>query len=203
MSLSLPDDVVQLKDGHAVTSSLDVATVFKRDHKIIMRAIRQLNCSPEFGRCNFAPSSYLNLQGKSQPYYEIQKDGWIMLVMGFKGRHATQFKEAYISAFNEAMSSLAELRGESLPGLQQQNQQLAIENQRLKQAYFKSDKTLRDVQRYLQMGLNYTETGKLRGCSRDKVSRIAKQLIEFELVGGSELVQLPPPIRDDQQQSLL
>ena len=125
-----------------------------------------------------------------------------MLVMGFKGRRAAQFKEAYIVAFNDAMEALTELRGESFPALQQHNEQLKLENQRLKQAYFKSDKTLREVRRYLQMGLNYTETGKLLGCGRDKVSRLAKQLIEFELVGADEVASLPPT-RDDRQQSLL
>lgn len=202
MSLSIPDSAVQLKDGHAITTSLDVAKVFNRHHKNVMQAINRLDCSASFRRLTFQPSSYLNQQGKSQPYYEIQKDGWIMLVMGFKGRRAAQFKEAYIAAFNEAMSSLAELRGESLPALQQQNQQLAIENQRLKQAYFKSDKTLREVQRYLQMGLNYTETGRLLGVGRGKVARIAKQLIEFELVCVDDLKCLPPT-NDVRQQSLL
>ena len=32
--------------------------------------------------------------------YQLTKDGWVMLMMGFTGKAATAIKESYISAFN-------------------------------------------------------------------------------------------------------
>lgn len=32
--------------------------------------------------------------------YEMDKDGFVMLVMGYNGEKAMQFKEAYIAGFN-------------------------------------------------------------------------------------------------------
>lgn len=37
---------------------------------------------------NFRQSSYFNLQGKEQPYYEMTKDGFTLLAMGFTGKKA-------------------------------------------------------------------------------------------------------------------
>lgn len=42
-----------------VVSSLDVAETFGKDHKNILRDIRQLECSDEFRRLNFEQSEYL------------------------------------------------------------------------------------------------------------------------------------------------
>jgi Rha family phage regulatory protein len=202
MKLAIPADVVQLKGGHAVTTSLDVAKIFARRHKDIIRAIRQLNCSEEFGRRNFMPDIYLDEQGRPQPCYEIKKDGWFMLVMSFTGRRAAQFKEAYIAAFNKALDDLAEIRGESLPALRQQNLDLSLENHRLKAAVFRTDKSMRQVRRYLEMGLNYTEVARLMTCSRGRISRIARLLQEVRLIELDDIPLLAAPI-EDRQRSLL
>jgi Rha family phage regulatory protein len=97
----LPPNAVSLKDGRAITTSLDVAEVFDRRHRDVTRAIRGLDCSDEFRVRNFAHSSYLNEQGKSHPMFEMTKDGFIFLVMGFTGAEAARHKEAYIAAFNK------------------------------------------------------------------------------------------------------
>ena len=66
----------------------------------MLEAIRHLDCSPEFGRRNFTPSSYTNSQNKKQPLYEITRDGFTFLCMGFTGPQAALWKERYIEAFN-------------------------------------------------------------------------------------------------------
>ena len=48
-------------------TSLDISNRFGRQHKDVLEAIRHLDCSPEFGRRNFTPSSYTNSQNKKQP----------------------------------------------------------------------------------------------------------------------------------------
>lgn len=65
-----------------------------------MRDIRELQCSEEFRRLNFAQSSYTNAQNKTQPMYLVTKDGFTLLAMGYTGEKAMKFKEAYIKQFN-------------------------------------------------------------------------------------------------------
>lgn len=52
-------------------------------------------------RLNFAPSKYKDDRGKFQPCVMMTRDGFTFLAMGFTGKKAAQFKEAYIKRFNE------------------------------------------------------------------------------------------------------
>ena len=89
-----------------VVSSLDVAETFGKDHKNILRDIRQLKCSDEFRRLNFEQSEYLNEQNHKQPMYYMTRDGFTILVMGYTGEKAMRFKEAYIKQFNAMEKTL-------------------------------------------------------------------------------------------------
>lgn len=88
------------KDEVTVCTSLDVAETFGKEHKNVLKDIREMDCSEEFGRLNFELSSYLNSQNKRQPMYYMTCDGFTMLVMGYTGEKAMKFKEAYIRQFN-------------------------------------------------------------------------------------------------------
>ncbi|ENW86648.1 hypothetical protein F906_01707 [Acinetobacter pseudolwoffii] len=90
--------------AEATTTSLKVAKYFQRNHRDVLRAIKNCGCSDEFRQRNFAQSSYLNEQGKSQPMYEMTKNGFSFIAMGFTGKQAAQFKESYINAFDEMSS---------------------------------------------------------------------------------------------------
>ena len=89
-----------------VVSRLDVAETFGKDHKNILRDIRQLECSDEFRRLNFEQSEYLNEQNHKQPMYYMTRDGFTILVMGYTGEKAMRFKEAYIKQFNAIEKTL-------------------------------------------------------------------------------------------------
>ena len=67
----------------------------------------------EWGVSNFRRSSYLNVQGKEQPCYEMTKDGFTLLAMGFTGKKAIEFKLNYINAFN-TMIEIIQNQGISL-----------------------------------------------------------------------------------------
>ena len=43
--------------------------------------------------------------------YEITRDGFTLLAMGFTGKKAMQFKIKYIAAFNEMEAKLKDLTG--------------------------------------------------------------------------------------------
>lgn len=99
---------VQDKEHRVVVSSRDVARVFEKQHKDVLRAIRELNCSESFTERNFAPSEYEDSTGRVLPEYLITRDGFVILAMGFTGEKAMQFKEAYIAAFNAMEKVLLE-----------------------------------------------------------------------------------------------
>lgn len=93
--------------GKAVTSSLAVAEYFCKQHKNVIQKIQTLECSVEFTELNFQPSDYTDCTGRKLPCYQITRDGFAFLAMGFTGKRAARFKEAYINAFNLMEKSLS------------------------------------------------------------------------------------------------
>ncbi len=97
---ALAQPKISVINGQAVTSSLAIANYFTKRHDDVLKKIRALECSPEFSARNFAGTEYTDDQGKLRPCYNITRDGFAFLAMGFTGKRAAQFKEAYIDAFN-------------------------------------------------------------------------------------------------------
>lgn len=93
--------LVMVNNDRVVTTSLQVAEKFGKLHKNVIRAIKNLDCSEEFNRLNFEPVEYTDAKGEKRIMYYITRDGFAFLVMGFTGKVAAKFKEAYINAFNE------------------------------------------------------------------------------------------------------
>lgn len=84
------------------TTSLQIAEVFEKEHKNILRIIDKLP-NDEFRQLNFEPSEEVRKNGtfnKETRYYKITKDGFALLVMGFTGERAYKWKIEYIKAFN-------------------------------------------------------------------------------------------------------
>ncbi|EIK8018341.1 Rha family transcriptional regulator [Salmonella enterica] len=98
---TLAQPEISVINGQAVTSSLAVADYFTKRHDDVLKKIRALDCSPEFTARNFAVSDYTDASGRKLPCYNITRDGFAFLAMGFTGKRAAQFKEAYINAFNQ------------------------------------------------------------------------------------------------------
>ena len=95
------NSIVLVKNQSVITTSILVAEKFERNHRDILRAIKKLDCSPDFTERNFTLSEYGDITGRKLPMYQMTKDGFIFLVMGFTGSKAAKFKEDYINAFNE------------------------------------------------------------------------------------------------------
>ncbi|VEW02363.1 Transcriptional regulator (fragment) [Escherichia coli] len=110
LTLSHPD--VTIENGRAVTTSVAVAEFFRKMHKNVIQKIETLECSPEFNRLNFKPVTYTDAKGEKRPMYQITKNGFVFLVMGFTGKKAAAFKEAYIAEFDRME---AELRQNNTP----------------------------------------------------------------------------------------
>lgn len=97
---------ITIVNGHAVTSSLAVADYFTKRHERVLDKIRNLECSPAFAEHNFVLSEYTDATGRKLPCYQITRDGFAFLAMGFTGKRAAQFKELYITAFNQMEKAL-------------------------------------------------------------------------------------------------
>ncbi len=107
---AIMNNLVSLHDDSVVTSSLQVAEFFGKNHKDVLRSVRTLKCSSEYHERNFAPVKYLDAKGESRLSFNMTKDGFIFLAMGFTGKKAAGIKEAYINAFNDMAAQLQALQ---------------------------------------------------------------------------------------------
>lgn len=83
-----------------------VAQAFDKRHSDVLRDLKNLldpksGLSSNFSQRNFAFTSYTDNQGKKRPCYQLTRDGFVMLIMGYTGQKANHFKELYIQRFNE------------------------------------------------------------------------------------------------------
>lgn len=92
--------LVAVHGSKATTTSLIVAQRFGKRHDTVLRAIRNIECSDKFRLLNFAEISVEDSYGRKQPAFQITRDGFSFLAMGFTGKKAAQFKEDFINAFN-------------------------------------------------------------------------------------------------------
>lgn len=100
------ENLVMFEGGKVLTSSRKIAGKFSKRHADVIRAIQEMELPDSYRERNFALSSYKNDQGKALPEYIITKDGFSLLVMGFTGKKALQFKVDFIEAFNQMESAL-------------------------------------------------------------------------------------------------
>ena len=97
------NDLVSIKNDEAVCTSLQIAEKFGKRHDHVVRDIENLlEGIPKSGETYFQKSSYKNEQnGQEYPMYYMNRDGFSLLVMGFKGKKALEWKLQYIKAFNQ------------------------------------------------------------------------------------------------------
>lgn len=129
------DVSVELVDGHATTTSLAVAERFGKLHKDVLKRIASLECSPEFRERNFAPT-FQRVPGpngatREEPAFRMTRDGFTFLCMGFTGKEAAKFKEAYISAFNQ-MEAILLQHATALPSADGTRREVAFEGKRIR-----------------------------------------------------------------------
>jgi len=117
------DNLVKNSAGKLTVNSKQVAEHFGKTHRHVLRDIQELKERlGDFGESNFGPSYYISLQNKKLPCYEITRDGFSLLAMGFTGVPALGWKVKYIEAFN-AMEKM--LSGENSV-MQQLNQAIKL-----------------------------------------------------------------------------
>lgn len=87
-------------NGQLTVSSLQVATNFEKRHCDVIEAIENIKTENSVVTKMFIESAYKAGTGKSYKCYNITRDGFSLLVMGFTGKKALEWKLKYIEAFN-------------------------------------------------------------------------------------------------------
>lgn len=97
----MTDIILSTQNGEPVASSRQIADNFEKRHDHVMRDIDTIKKDvPNFGEMFFeteTPDTY----GRPQRTYLMNRDGFSLLVMGFTGKAALEWKLKYIAAFNE------------------------------------------------------------------------------------------------------
>lgn len=96
------DDFNGLVNEGLKTDSRIIAEKFEKRHDNVQRDIRALiDSNPEWGVLNFEETPYVDPQnGQTYQMYEMTRDGYSMLVMGFTGKKAMDWKIKFLAAFN-------------------------------------------------------------------------------------------------------
>lgn len=104
---------IQIHNSETITTSEFIAQAFKKQHSHVLRSIDSLlaDIDPAFAAQNFretetSTQNNLGFTVKNRAY-ELTKDGFMLLVMGFTGKAALAIKIAYIQAFNKMAEMLS------------------------------------------------------------------------------------------------
>ena len=98
------------EDGELVATSRQVAEDFRKEHNDTKKRIRELiRDMGEISHNYFILSKYKDSLNRSQEEYLLTRDGFSLLVMGFTGTKALEWKLKYIEAFNTMERKLKEI----------------------------------------------------------------------------------------------
>lgn len=99
------NELVTVYNHQLVTDSRKVAAHFNKRHDHVIRDIDTLvGGLPKNGDTQrmFHKTTYVNAQnGQTYPMYLMNRDGFSLLVMGFTGQKALEWKLKFLAAFNE------------------------------------------------------------------------------------------------------
>lgn len=91
------------------TTSKVVAEIFGKEHRHVIESIEKLEKDVPNFRQMFIKDAYEDSYKRKQPQYILNRDGFSLLVMGFTGEKALQFKIQFINAFNSMEEELKRL----------------------------------------------------------------------------------------------
>lgn len=99
------------RNGQPTATSREVAEHFGKRHDHVMRDIEEIIAGlPKIGETPlFFKTTYIATNKQEYPMYEMNRDGFTLLAMGFTGKKALEWKLKYIQAFNE-MEELLKVR---------------------------------------------------------------------------------------------
>jgi Rha family phage regulatory protein len=106
-NICAPAPVVSVVNNTVTALSTDVAKLFSKLHKDVLRSIRSLiEQAPSLNERNFALVEVKDAKGENRPAYRMDRKGFVLLAMGFTGEVALKFKIAYIDTFDRMEEQL-------------------------------------------------------------------------------------------------
>lgn len=107
-----PEQLVFINGQQTITNSIIVAMYFGKRHTHVLEKIEaiKLDAPTDFTSANFSAHAVKMQAGavnRDSKIYQMTKDGFMFLVMGFTGTKAAQLKINFINAFNEAQARLS------------------------------------------------------------------------------------------------
>ena len=118
----MTDIILSTQNGEPVASSRQIAESFGKEHKSVLRSVEDLVAQNCAAKSMFYETTFEN-RGKQYPMYLMNRDGFSLLVMGFTGKAALEWKLKYIQAFNEMEKKLSALQ---MPKLSKEMQALFL-----------------------------------------------------------------------------
>lgn len=104
----MTDIILSTQNGEPVASSRQIAENFGKEHKDVLRAIENIKAQNCALTSMFFEATYTAGTGKQYPMCLMNRDGFSLLVMGFTGKAALEWKLKYIAAFNAMEKKLAQ-----------------------------------------------------------------------------------------------
>ncbi|EJD4628539.1 Rha family transcriptional regulator [Campylobacter coli] len=102
---------LNIKENKVFINSLDLAKVFNKNHKDVLETTKN-QPQNDFTESNFILSTYKDKKGELRPCYNLTRDAFSLLVMGFTGEKAYKWKVEFIKAFNEMEKRLRNIEYE-------------------------------------------------------------------------------------------
>lgn len=113
-------DEIILKEvnGEVTANSREVAERFEKRHSDVLEKIVKLEGEiqpTENSARYFQASEYVDLKGETRKEYLLTRDGFSLIVMGFTGKKALEWKLKYIEAFNKMEEVIKDQTIKALP----------------------------------------------------------------------------------------
>lgn len=105
---------MSIENNEIVVSSRQIAENFGKLHKHVLESIREILVA-ENSATKFFHKTTHEYRGQQFPEYLMNRDGFSLLVMGFTGKEALEWKLKYINAFNKMEHQLVSQNGLIMP----------------------------------------------------------------------------------------
>ena len=94
-------ELIKIENDRMITTSKIVAETFGKEHKNVLRDIDNIKKDVLNFELMFFETEEPDSYGRQQRIYEMTRDGFSLLAMGFTGSESMQWKLKYIEAFNK------------------------------------------------------------------------------------------------------
>ena len=185
----MKDLVFRGQNDQVITTSLLVAETFEKEHRNVLKSIRKLMSATNVAVAQmFDETTYVNEQGKEQPMFFMNRDGFTLLAMGFSGEKALKFKVDYINAFNKMEAELKSQQTKQLSAAES-----LLQSVQLLGAHEKEIKALKEQNENI-LKLNEVLTGQMFDVSAeiDNInSKLNNEIDRYTVIGYCSAHNIP------------